>query len=404
MSMTPRNVVLGVVLAGIVAALVWVTVRVEPVPVDLAVVTRGPMQITINADGKTRIRDIYEVSAPISGTAQRAPVEVGDTVVGGETVVAVVQPVAPSLLDARSRIQAEAAVREAEAAQHAAESRVRQAQEELAYARSQSERVQALVERGVASFTRLEDAMQQLAVREAALAAAQSNRDMAAGALARAQAALIEPGARQGVPTPECCVEILAPIDGTVLDVDVVSEGPVSAGMRLLSIGRRDDLEIVADLLSSDAVRVGPGAPAEVERWGEDRPLKARLRSVEPVARTKVSALGIEEQRVDVRFDLLSPPEDRPSLGEGFAVFLRIVEWRQDDVQQVPLSALFRRDGGWAVFRAEDGVARLTPVEVGRRNAMTAQVLSGLEAGDAVVSHPGDTVADGVAIVDRTAM
>ncbi len=401
MALKPRNIGFAALAALVVGGLLFVALRTEPVPVDLHTVERGPMQITINADGKTRIRQIYDVAAPITGTARRAPVEVGDPVTQGETVVAVVEPAAPGLLDERTRIQAQAAVSEAEAALHVAESQVRKAEEDLAYAQSQFDRAQSLVERGVASLTRLEDAAQVLAVSRAAQDAAISGLDMATGSLDRARAALIEPTSDAAGTGGSCCVQIRAPITGQVLAVDIVSERPVLAGTRLVSIGQTDDLEIVADLLSSDAVRLSPGARAYVERWGGPVPLEAELRSVDPAARTKVSALGIEEQRVDVDFDLLSPPEARQGLGDQFSVFLRIVEWEADDVIQVPLSAIFRNGDTWSAFVADQGQARLTAIRIGRKNGTMAQVLDGIEPGMQVIMHPSDDIESGVPIVER---
>jgi HlyD family secretion protein len=402
MKFTPRSIITGLIAAGVVTGLLVVAFRTEPVPVDLAAVTRGPMQATVDADGRTRIRNVHEVSAPVAGIARRSPVEVGDPVVAGETVVAVVEPVAPSLLDARSRLQAEAALREAEAAVAVAEAQVRQAEEDLAYARSQFERTRTLVERGVASVTRLEDATQAVASHEAALAAARSQRQAALSSRDRAAAALVEPGI-SGAGPGDCCVALTAPVSGVVLDVVQVSERPVAMGAPLVSVGDPTDLEIVADLLSADAVRLRPGAPASVERWGGPVPLEARLRSIDPVAVTRVSALGIEEQRVDAVFDLISPPEAHPGLGGGFAVFLRIVEWQADDVLQLPLSALFRHGGGWAVYAVADGTARRMPVEIGRRNDRMAEVLSGIAEGTRVVTHPSDALSDGAPVRERPA-
>ncbi|MBD3679682.1 MAG: HlyD family efflux transporter periplasmic adaptor subunit [Rhodobacteraceae bacterium] len=389
--------------AAILGGLIYVATTEEPVPVDLTEVARGEMMRTVNADGRTRIREVYEVSAPFTGTARRSPVEVGDKVVAGETVVAVVEPVAPALLDTRSRLQAEAALREAEAALHVAETRLHQAEEELAYAQSQFDRTKTLVERGVASTSRLEDATQVLDLREASRDAAQSGLEMAEGSVERARAALVEPGSETNG-SETCCVELTAPIDGTVLSVTEISERPVQAGARLVSIGRLDDLEIVADLLSSDAVRLNPGARAIVDRWGGDDPLEARLRSVDPVAVTKVSALGIEEQRVNAVFDFVSPPEDRVALGDGFAVFLRVVEWSAEDTVKIPLSALFRHGEDWAVFIDGNGVARRITVKIGQRNGSHAQVLSGLEPGQRVITHPSDLISDGTEIVQRSEM
>lgn len=403
MALKTRSIVSVTFGLVIVVVLGIVAFRPEPVPVDIAQVTRGDLQVTVNADGKTRIREIYEVAAPMTGTALRSPVRVGDPVVEGETVVAVVEPAAPGLLDIRSRIQAQAAVREAEAALHQARSLLREAQEELEQARREFERSRELVARGAASETRLETAERQLGIKEAAQAAAVSGLEMAKGALDRARAALIEPGSENTSATESCCVRLTAPVDGEVLDIDVISERPVTAGTRLLSLGKPDDLEIVADLLSADAVRVEVGDRAIVERWGGDGVLEARIARIEPAAYTKVSALGVEEQRVDVVLDLLTPADRRAQLGDGFAVFLRIVEWEGQDVLRVPLSALFREGDSWAVFVADEGRAALRKVTTGRRNAQHAQILDGIEAGERVIMHPSSEIEHGTRIVLRPA-
>ncbi len=405
MSLKPQTFLTAAAIAAVALGLAWVAFRPQPVPVDLHTVAEGPMRITINADGETRIREVYEISAPIAGTARRSPVAVGDAVLGGQTVVAEVEPAAPALLDTRSRTQAEAALRESEAALRVAESDLRAADEDLTYAQSQYERARNLFERGATTLARLEQAESRLAVANSTQAAAQSRLEMASGAVDRARATLIEPGETAANGT--CCVSLVAPADGVVLDLAAESARPVVPGAPLLSIGDPADLEIVADLLSSDAVRVGPGTRAIVERWGGPDPLEAVLRRVEPAARTHVSALGIEEQRVDVVFDLVSPPEARPALGHGFSVFLRVVEWEQDKVLQVPLSAVFRDGAGgedWAVFVVANDVARLRPVELGRRSATAVEVLDGLDPGERVVTHPSDALADGGAIVERAAL
>ncbi len=393
----PRPILLISLGALIVAALVWTAIRPVPVPAELVEVGRGPMQVTLDVDGVTRIREVWEVSSPIAGTARRSPVRVGDPVVGGETLVGVVEPVAPSLLDRRSRIQAEAAVHEAEAALVAAESRMAQALEDLNYAKIRHDRAQALVERGIASQVRLEDAAQSLKVEEAARAAAISARLMAQSTLDRARAALIGP-AEPGAPAEVCCVEIRAPASGVVLAIDRLSARPVAVGERLLSIGDPADLEIVADPLSRDAVRIPDGATASVERWGGPGALQARLRRIEPSAVTETSALGIEEQRVEAIFDFIDPPGTPARLGDGYAVRLRIVLWQSADALQVPVGALFRDGAEWAAFALRDGRARLVVLRIGERNDRTAQVIDGLTEGDVVITHPSDKVVDGAAI------
>ncbi|MCI5075610.1 HlyD family efflux transporter periplasmic adaptor subunit [Oricola sp.] len=405
MPFKPRTIIGILVGAVALAGLFYVAFRPDPVPVDLVAAGRADMRVTVDADGKTRIKDIYEVSAPIAGTAQRSPVAVGDMVVENETVVAVVQPSDTGFLDTRTRVQAEAAVREANAAVQVAETSVRQAEEELNYAISQYSRIQTLVDRGVASLTQLEDAAQTKTVREAALDSAKASREAAASALARAEAALIEPGLTEnGESSETCCVSILAPADGAVLDIVNVSERPVQAGAQLLSIGQPDNLEIVSDILSSEAVRIEEGAPVLVERWGGDETLHATVREIDPAAETKVSALGIEEQRVDVTMDFEEGDVTGKGLGDGYAVFVRIIVWEGENVLQVPVSALFRDDGGWALFAVNDGTAQQTAVEVGRRSGLMAEILSGIEEGARVITHPSDRVEDGVAVVDRSTL
>jgi len=400
--MKTRTVILttfGVLTAGMLGIVAF---RTEPVSVDIATAERGPMQVTVNVEGKTRIAEIYDVAAPIRGVARRSPVRVGDTVEAGETVVATINPAASDPLDPRSRVQAEAAIREAQAGLQMSRSNLRQTQEELSLAESEYRRTKQLVDRGVASLTRLENAEQTLGVRQAAHEAAISNLEMAKGALDRARAALIEPG-DDAIKIEDCCLEIMAPVDGRVLEIETISERPVAAGARLLSIGQPGDLEIVADVLSNDAVRLEVGDRAIVERWGGPGTLEARLSEIEPSAYTKVSALGIEEQRVDVVFDLVSPKEERPSLGHGYALNLRVVEWKNDDVLQIPLSALFRQGEDWAVFVTEGDEARLRLVRIGRTNDFSAEVLDGLPANSEVLVHPSERVEDGTPIVRRSA-
>lgn len=396
MAHTRRNIILGLFGAVLVGGLVYVSFRTEPIAVDTHTVTRGTLIATVDVDGVTRVADLYEIAAPITGVAQRSPVAVGDPVVAGETVVALVEPVSPALLDTRTRLQAEAAVREAEAALNVAETARAQAVEAQSYAQTQYSRTQTLVERGTAAISRLEDSHQALAVADAAVASADARILQAQGALDRAQAALVETSDTGGA----CCEPILSPANGVVLEVDTVSERPVAAGARLLSVGDPAALEIVADLLSADAVRLPPAARATVERWG-GAPLEARMVRIEPTARTQISALGIEEQRVDVVFEFTSPPEERTRLGHGFSVFLSVVEIEVEDALLVPLNATFRQGEGWAVFRVTGDRAELVPVTLGQRNARFVTVVSGLEEGAQVVEHPNESLSDGALIVLR---
>ncbi|MBF9033281.1 HlyD family efflux transporter periplasmic adaptor subunit [Rhodobacterales bacterium HKCCE2091] len=391
-----RSVLIALVALAIAAALVVVTFRTEPEPVDLHTVARGPMEVTIHADGVTRVREVYEVSSPVAGLAQRALVRVGDHVTADETVVAVVEPGAVPILDARSRAQAEAALAEAEAAVRLATSELHAAQEVERFTRLQHDRTAALVERGLVSDTALESEALRLVAAVAALDAAVSRREISLGARDRAEAALAVPEEENGA-----AIEVRAPVTGVVLAIDALSERTVQAGTRLLSIGDPADLEIVADLLSSNAVRLPEAAEARVERWGGDTALGATLRRVDPVARTDVSALGIEEQRVDAVFDLSSPPETYRGLGQSYGVRLDIILWQGEDVIILPLAAAFREGGSWATFVEEDGIARLRRIELGQIGDDSAEVLGGLEPGDRVVLHPSNSLEDGTAITLR---
>lgn len=397
-----RKLGLGLVSTGLVAALVW-ALWPQPMPVDLAVVTRGPMQGVILAQGVTRVRNPYAITAPITGAVTRSPVEVGDQVVSGETVVAVIQPADPALMDARTRAQAEAAVAEAQAAVAMAQSNLRQAESGLDHSALQRERSRALAESGTIPRRMLEDIEAAHLAAQQTLDAARSQLDLNRATLTRAQAQLLDPrslfdpAAEPGA----CCVQILAAQSGIVLEVSDQSARLVQAGSPLLTIGNLDEMEIELDILSPDAVRVSQGARAVIERWGGPGVLEARLRRIDPAAFTRVSALGIEEQRVRLRLDLLNPPEDRAGLGEGFRVHVRLIVWEAENLVQIPQAALFRDGDGWAVFVYDADTARHRRVEVGRQVAGQAEVLAGLEEGAQVVLYPASALTDGQSLIAR---
>ncbi|MDX5351122.1 MAG: HlyD family efflux transporter periplasmic adaptor subunit [Paracoccaceae bacterium] len=385
-------------LAGAVVWALWP----EPIVVDLAQVTAGPMRGTVLAEGVTRVRDPFTVAAPIAGTMQRSPVEVGDPVTRGQTVLAVIRPAAPVLMDARSRAQAEAAVTEARASLARAETGVTVAEAALAHAESQLARGQALATSGTIPQRSLEDLQTAQITATQRLAAARSEVDLARASLVRAEAQLIGPTLGDPEADPgECCLRLTAPHDGVVLTLADPSERPVQAGEPLMTLGDLEELEIVVDLLSSDAVQVTPGMAAEIDRWGGPGTLQAVVRRVAPSAVTKISALGIEEQRVRVHLDLTDPPATRPGLGDGFRVFVRLMLWHEDEVLQVPQAALFRHGQGWAVFRVRDGRAELAPVEIGRQVEDSAELIAGLAPGEAVVIFPSSALQDGMAISSR---
>jgi HlyD family secretion protein len=388
--------------AALLGALVW-ALWPQPMSVDLGRVERGSMSGIITGQGVTRVRAPHAITAPIGGALLRAPVEAGDAVIAGESVIAIISPADPGLMDARARAQAEAGVAEAEAALALAETNLRRAETALTHARSELDRAQALAESGTIARRLLEDIDATHTAAIEGRDAAQAQRELARATLARAQAQLMGPETLidPTVPPGECCVRLVAPVSGVVLEVTDQSARMVQPGSPILIIGDLADLEIELDLLSSDAVRVPPDARALIERWGGDTTLEARLRRVEPSAFTRVSALGIEEQRVRLRLDLLSPPDERPGLGAGFRVQVHLIIWEAQDVLRLPQAALFRQDDGWAVFTAREGRAVLTPVQIARQAGGWAEVVQGLDAGSEVVLYPASALSDGAAIIAR---
>jgi len=382
------------------AALLWLF-RPAAVAVDLVTVARGPLLVGVSDEGETRVRDVYVVSAPLPGLMRRIELEVGDAVVADQTLVARIEPSDPSFLDVRSEAEARATVDAASAARTLAAAQVRRAQAELDFAQAELRRIEALARAHTVSASELDAAERRARTAEAALAETQAERKVRESEYQLARARLLTPGgARQRA--PDCdCLNVFSPVSGSVLRILKESEGVVQSGTALVEVGNPDDLEIVVDLLSADAVRVRTGQRVIIEAWGGDAPLDGRVRRVEPFGFTKVSALGIEEQRVNVVIDITSPRERWLRLGHGYRVEPRIVLWESDDVLRVPLSALFRHEQRWAVFVVESGRARLRPVEIGQGNGLEAEVVSGLEPGERVIAHPGDRVAPGARVTQR---
>ena len=390
-----------------VAAAVWFAWP-QPVPVDLADVARGPMEVSVEDEGKTRVRHIYTVSAPIAGTVLRishparhheTSLHVGDAVTE-ETVVAAMRPASPGFLDVRSREELQAAVAAAEAAVRFGEAEVRRIEAALDFSRQELRRAEALRRTDTIPEKALDKARFDVDTNEAALASARAQLEVRRSELALARARLIEPASDPAPESPSCCIEIRAPVSGQVLKIIQESETVVQAGAPLIEIGDPHDLEIVADLLSTETVRIEPGAPVSIEGWGGP-PIRGRVSRIEPAGFLKVSALGIEEQRVRTIIDFAAPPEDWSRLGHDYRVNVRVTVWKADDVLTVPVSALFRTGESWAVFVVRDGYARTTPVVIGQRNNQLAEVVSGLTEGDPVVLHPSDRVSDGTAVAER---
>lgn len=382
-------------LAGGIAFALWP----RPVPVDLARVVRGPLSVTVAAEGETRVREVYRVSAPVAGEVQRLPVEAGDAVTAGETVVAALRPAFAGFLDARAQAEAEAAVRAAEAAEAQAGAELDRAKAEAAFAQGELSRIARLARDGTVSRRSLDRAQADAEAAGASLAVARAGLETQRHQLEVARARLMQPAAGDA-PQTACCVEVRSPVTGRVLTVMQKSKAVVAAGTPLAEVGDPGALEIVADFLSSDAVGIAPGMAATIRDWG-GAPLPAVVRRVDPAAFTKVSALGIDEQRVNVVLDFAPGQTVPPRLGHAFRVMVDVETWASPDTLTVPLGALIRDGETWAVFRVEDGTARRRAVQVGPMTTDTGQILGGVEAGDVVVLYPSDVIADGVSVRAR---
>ncbi|MFZ1103836.1 MAG: HlyD family efflux transporter periplasmic adaptor subunit [Hyphomicrobiaceae bacterium] len=381
----------------------------RPIPVDIAAVAKGPMQVTVDDEGKTRVRHIYTVSAPIAGKVLRISnpdnkhgmsLHVGDQVIANETVVAIMQPTIPTFIDVRSREELQAAVAAADAAIVLAEAEIRRIQAALEFSRDELKRAQTLSRSGTITGKALEKAQLDVTTNEAALASAKAQLGVRRSERTAIAARLIDPASVSAPGGPNCCIQIRAPVTGRVLKIVQDSEAAVPAGAPLIEIGDPLDLEVIADLLSTDAVKVRPGASVKIDGWG-GAPIKGRVTRVDPAGFLKVSALGIEEQRVRTTIDFAEPSDAWSRLGHDYRVIVHVLTWSADDVLTVPVGALFRAGSDWAVYAVKDGRARTTVVRIGHRNAQTAEVLSGLAAGDRVVLHPSDRVRDGSAVAQR---
>ncbi len=369
------------------------------VPVALVAATKGPFQVTVEEEGKTRVRDRYVISAPVSGQARRIALRVGDAVQAGQAV-AVIEPLRSSALDPRSHAQAAAAVQSAQAALAAARANAKAAASAATLARQELARAESLRAANFISPQGLDKAHTDADRSQAAQTAAEHEATAAQFEVERARAALASTPRTPGGKTADT-LEVRTPVAAVVLKLLHESEGTVQAGSPLLEVGDPASLEVEVEVLSSQAVKIRPGAKVLFDRWGGDTALQGSVRVVEPTGFTKISALGVEEQRVRVIADLASPRAEWQRIGDGYRVEARFVIWEADEVLQIPASALFRNDGGWAVFVVADGRARLRAIKTGQRNGLHVQVLADLQAGEQIITHPDDKIADGTRVKSR---
>lgn len=381
---------------------VWWLLRPDPVYVDLHTVKPGPMQVTIDEEAVTEIKDIYRVSAPIDGRVMRSRLKVGDVVERGKTVVARLEPVIPSFLDRRTRSILHARAAAAEASVAFAEASVTRARADLEFRKKELVRAKELFANKTTSERRLDESTMAEKMSRATLSTAIAQLGVRQRELESARAQLIDPGDEQELDAQaSCCVDVFSPVSGRVTRIITESETVVQSGAALLEVGDPKNLEVVVDLLSADAVKVKEGDHAVIEAWGGNETLAAKVRRIEPTGFQKVSALGIDEQRVNVRLSFNEPVSKHARLGHQYRVYTRIIVWSGDDALTIPLSALFRKGSDWAVFVDDGGSAKLQVVEIGRQNSRQAQVIAGLKPDDVVVLHPSDRIEDGARILER---
>ncbi len=384
--------------AAIVAALIY-AFEPQPIVVDVDVVTRGPMMVTIDEEGETRLRERFVVSTPVAGRVLRIDLEPGDRVSAGQTPIATFRPVEPGFLDTRTRAETEARLQAAQAGIGRTRANRERLREQLNFSESRRARDRELFDQGLISRERFDAAQFEARAAREALNAAEFEVGDAEQAVMVAQASLVQitdDTVADGSGNP---ITIRSPIDGVVLRRMRESEAVVPAGEPLVELGDTRRIEIVSDLLSEDAVRVRPGHRVLIEQWGGGLTLEGRVRLVEPSGFTKLSALGVEEQRVNVVVDFNDPALTAEYLGDAYRVEIRVVTWETSDTLKVPTGSLFRTGDDWTVFVVNGGLAELRRIEMGPRNALEAEVLSGLAESEIVIVYPGQEVSDGVEVV-----
>lgn len=369
----------------------------QPLWVEAATVVRRPLRVTVEAEGKTRLIDRYVLSAPVAGYLHRIDWKIGDGVRQGQPL-ARIDPLPSEVLDPRRRAQAEARVAASEASLQAAQETATATRAEADYAKLELERIAALCkQRCVVTEAERDRAESRARQTQAQLRSAQFAVEVARHEVEAAKTALRHSAAQPGGAARETVV-VRAPVEGQILGRPRQSEGIVEPGAALLEVGDPRALEVAVDVLSADAVRIRPGTPVILDRWGGEQPLEGVTRSVEPVGFTKLSALGVEEQRVWVVADLRSPVEAWSRLGDGYRVEASFVVWQGERVLQIPASALFRQGEGWAAFVIDNGQVRRRAVEIGQRGGLTVEIRSGLVEGERVVTHPDDALREGAAV------
>jgi len=395
---TRRRIVVITIMALVILAVAYGFMP-RPVPVDVVKAGRGPLRVTIDEEGKTRVKDRFVLSAPVSGYMRRIELDVGDQVKKGQAVV-LLESMRSDVLDPRRRAEAEASVSAARAVLNSAEENARAATADAEYARLRLERNRKLHDQGYIARDVLDQSESEAKRSEANRLSAEAAVKTARSELERARAAL-RYSAAEGASGKMEIVTVRTPVGGRVLKLHHESEGVVNAGEPLVDIGDPSHLEVEVEVLSADAVNIGPGTTVFFERWGGDAPLEGKVKTVEPAAFTKISSLGVEEQRVLVIADITSLPESWQRLGDRYRVEASFIIWEGKNVLQIPSSALFRKGEGWAAFVMKNRKAHLREVKVGQRNGLAAEIISGIAEGETVIIHPDDSISDSVRVKVR---
>lgn len=391
----PGILVVGALIIGLLVWGFWP----KPVVIESTKVTRAPMSVTIEENGRTRVIDRYIIASPVNGMTCRMHLKVGDEVTQGQTLLSIT-PLESPVLDSRSRAQAEAQVSVAKAALKAAKEQAYSVAAAAQLASDELKRYQPLIQKGLISQETFDQARTQSLTASADRRSADFRVEVADYEL-KAALTTLEYSAASPHDIPQERVLVKSPIDGKILNVNRKCEDPVTIGESLLEIGNPSALEVAVDVLSADAVKIKPGIKVLFDRWGGEGSLEGVVRLIEPVGFTKVSALGVEEQRVWIISDFTSSAEQWARLGDGYRVEAKFILWHKDDILQIPSSALFRYKEGWAVFAIKNGKATRKQVTIGQRNGLIAQILSGLVENEKIVNHPSDSVEDGVSIDER---
>jgi len=393
-----RRTILYVIAAFIILAIGYGFLP-KSITVETARAQQGHMRVAIEEEGMTRVMNRYIVSAPVAGFALRIGLDIGDPVSRGERITGL-EPLRSNVLDPRSRAEAKARVAAAEASLHAVKEKARAARASYDFAKKDAGRVRQLFKDALVTQEKLDIAEANMQRTDAELNSSEFAVEVALHEKEAALTSLKYSAAQQtGMVTEK--VLIKAPVSGRVLKIHHESEGVVREGEALIEIGDPRALEVQVDVLSADAVKLRPGMAVFFERWGGDRPLEGRVRSIEPAGFTKVSALGVEEQRVLVISDIVSPPQEWTQLGDGYRVEAGFVLWEDKNVLQVPSSALFRTGNSWSVFAVKNNKAQLRTVQTGYSNGLSTQIVSGLNEGEMVILHPDNSLKDGRRVSTR---